>query len=322
MAAAGGAGGGAAPARPPGRGESLVSFLVRAPSRPGAIRPVPPERRTGVDYPTAWARRYPVRLARAVLTDNLTGPVARGLCSPTIEGREHLDVLEGPAIFTANHASHLDTALVLACLPANVRHRTVVAAAADYFFDRRWKGALWAFSLNSIPMERVRVNRRSADIAAGVIEEGWNLLVFPEGGRTADGWGQEFKGGAAYLAKRCGVPLVPVHLSGTRAILAKGSGRLRPGHTDVRFGRPMRLQAGEDARRFALRVERAVSQLADEADTDWWSARRRAAAGTTPSLRGPDISPWRRSWALPDSASPAGRRRVARQPGERWPWKD
>ena len=296
---------------------SGLTFVMRKPQRPAAVAPSPPERRTGVHYDTAWARRYPVRLVRAVLTDNVAAPVARAICSPLVEGREHLDVLTGPAIFTANHASHLDTALVLACLPAEMRHRTVVAAAADYFFDRRWKAALWAFSLNSIPMERVRVNRRSADIAAELIGGGWNLIVFPEGGRSEDGWGQEFKGGAAYLAKRCDVPVVPVHLSGTRAILRKGSGRLRPGETEVRMGRPMRAREDEDARHFAQRIEQAVSELADEAGTDWWTARRRAAAGTTPSLRGPDISPWRRSWALPDSAG--RRRRPAPAPGARWP---
>jgi 1-acyl-sn-glycerol-3-phosphate acyltransferase len=302
---------------------SQLRFVLTKPGRPGAIAPTPPERRTGVDYGTSWARRYPVRLVRAVLTDNLGAPIARAICSPRIEGVDQLDNLEGPVIFTANHASHLDTGLVIACLPPKIRHRTVVAAAADYFFDRRWKAALWAFSLNSIPMERVKANRKSADVAAELIEQGWNLLVFPEGGRTPDGWGQEFKGGAAYLAKRCNVPVVPVHISGTRAILPKGSGRFRPGETELRFGRPTRPGVGadgreEDARRFAALVERAVSELADEAGSDWWSARRRAAAGDTPSLRGPEIASWRRSWQLPEPAG--GRRRLAPEPGERWPW--
>ena len=52
--------------------------------------------------------------------------------------------VESPVIFAANHASHVDTALLLSSLPVRFRHRTVVAAAADYFFDRRWKADLWA----------------------------------------------------------------------------------------------------------------------------------------------------------------------------------
>ncbi len=132
--------------------------------------------------------------------------------------------------------------------------------------------------------------------------DGWSLIIFPEGGRTADGWGQEFKGGAAYLAKRCGVPVIPVHIRGTRAVLAKSSTRLRPGSTEIRLGDPLIPREDEDARKFAARIEHAVAALADEAESDWWSARRHAAAGTTPPFRGPEASPWRREWELPNSA--------------------
>ena len=84
------------------------------------------------------------------------------------------------------------------------RHHTIVAAASDFFFDRTWKSILWSFSLAAIPIERSKVNRRSADTAAELIEEGWNLVIFPEGGRSPDGWTQPFRGGAAYLARRTG----------------------------------------------------------------------------------------------------------------------
>ena len=290
-----------------------MNFLLRSPTRPGGVEPVPPEKGTGVDYGTAWARRYPVRLARAMVLDDLTVPAVQALARPHILGRDALERLDGPVIVTANHASHLDTAVLLAALPASRRHRTVVAAAADYFFDRQWKSVLSAFWLGAIPMERLKVNRRSAEVAAGLIEEGWSLVIFPEGGRSPDGWGQEFKGGAAYLAKRCGVPVVPVHLRGTRAVLPKSGGglpaRLRPGRVEIRFGRPLHPREGEDARRFSARLESAVAVLADEAETDWWSARLRASRDETPAIRGPDTSPWRRTWALAESADPARRRR-------------
>jgi 1-acyl-sn-glycerol-3-phosphate acyltransferase len=295
--------------------------VLKRPTRPGGAEPLPLPRDLGVDYDTGWARTYPVRLARAILLDDVTRPLMSAGCRPTIYGLEHLDSLDGPVIFAGNHASHLDTALLLSCLPPRIRHHAVVGAAADYFFDRRFKAALWAFSLGAIPMERVKVNRRSADLAAALIEEGWSFVIFPEGGRSPDGWGQEFKGGAAYLAKRCSVPVVPVHLRGTRAILAKGSRRLRPGPTEVRFGDALSPEANEDARRFAARIERAVAVLADEAETDWWSARVRAAGGGTPPFRGPAVSPWRRAWGLPSSADPTARSsdEAASASGRRWP---
>ena len=283
-------------------GESGLRFVTGKPTRPVSVGAVVPERKLGTDYDTAWARRYPVRLARAIVLDDFSRPVLRVAMSPRVIGLEHLDPVDGPMILAANHASHLDTALLLSILPSWLRHRTIVAAAADYFFDRRWKAAMWSFGLGAIPMERSKVNRRSADLAAELVNDGWSLIIFPEGGRTPDGWGREFKGGASYLAKRCGVPVIPVHIRGTRAVLAKSSSRFRPGSTEIRLGDALRPEEGEDARKFAARIERAVAALADEAESDWWSARRRAAAGTTPPFRGPDVSAWRREWALPDSA--------------------
>ena len=294
--------------RTPRRPGRVLRSVLATPPWPGTVERPVPLRNVGADYDTAWSRTPVARFARAVIVDNVTRPVVRLVASPRVIGRELLEPLSGPVVFAANHSSHLDTAIVLSCLPPRFRHHAVVAAASDYFFDRRWKGGLWSLTLGTIPMERTRVNRRSADLAARLLDEGWSLVIFPEGGRSEDGWGQEFRGGAAYLAKRCGVPVVPVHLHGVRPILPKGGSRLRPGEVEVRFGTPLRPfvpgDAGgreEDARRFSARLEQAVAALADEAESDWWSARRRAALGITPDPRGPDAAPWRRAWDLPDS---------------------
>jgi 1-acyl-sn-glycerol-3-phosphate acyltransferase len=276
-------------------------FPFRRPTWPAGVARPAPERHVGIDYDHTWSRRYPVRLARAVVLDNVTRPAARLLAPTTVRGTEHLRHVGAPVIFAANHASHLDTPLLLTTLPVRFRHRTVVAAAADYFFDRRWKAVLWSFGLAAIPFERARVNRRSADVAAELLAEGWNLVIFPEGGRSPDGWAQPFRpASAAYLARRTGCPVVPVHVNGTRHVLPKTGDRRLPRRSPVSvvFGTPLSADDGEDARRFAERVETAVAVLADEATSDWWSARRRAARGGTPSLRGPAVAGWRRSWAL------------------------
>ena len=101
-------------------------------------------------------------------------------------------------------------------------------------------------------------------------------------------------------------------------MFAKSSSRLRPGTTEIRFGDALSPDEGEDARKFAARIEQAVATLADEAESDWWSAQRRAAAGLTPSFRGPDASPWRREWSLPDSARKD--QRAVRERRRREPW--
>jgi 1-acyl-sn-glycerol-3-phosphate acyltransferase len=288
------------------------AFPVGAPTWPTSVPRPPVERRTGVHYDTAWARRYPTRLARALFVDDVLRPLVRVLGAPRVHGLDRLEHVEAPAIFAANHRSHLDTPLLVTSLPPRFRHKAVVAAAADYFFSNRRKGAWNAFSICAIPMERFRVNRRSADLAAGLIDDGWNLVIFPEGGRSRDGWGQEFRGGAAYLSLRCGRPVVPVHVEGTRRVLKRGDRYPTPAGppfgrgagVHVTFGTPVRAEPGEDARRMAARLEAAVAALADESATDWWTARRHAAAGTTPALTGPPVAAWRRAWELGE-----GRRR-------------
>ena len=168
--------------------------------------------------------------------------------------------------------------------------------------------------IGAIPIERSKVTRRSADQAAELIDDGWSMLIFPEGGRSPDGWGQPFRGGAAYLSSRCGVPVVPGAPRGHRPDPAQGrqapDARRTSGSPSAT---PLPPGEGETAARYAERIERAVAELADEATTDWWQARQRAAAGTTPPLTGPNAPAWRRAWALGD------RSRKRRRQTRAWP---
>ena len=143
------------------------------------------------------------------------------------------------------------------------------------------------------------------------------MVIFPEGGRSPDGWGQPFRGGAAYLAIRCGVPVVPVHIEGTGRILPQGrqAPPARAGRV-VTFGAPAAGRPrARRSQRFAARIEHEVAALADEATTDWYSARLRAHASASPALTGPDVGAWRRTWALGDRrkrAADAGPTALAR----------
>jgi 1-acyl-sn-glycerol-3-phosphate acyltransferase len=267
---------------------------------PRGVELLAAEPTTGIHYDTEWGRSWAARMGRYFVVEGPMRAMVRGLASPRRVGVDRLSELEGPAIFAANHHSHLDAPLLLTSIPEPWRHKIIVGAAADYFFGNRVTSAASSLALGAIPIDRSRVNRRSADQAADLIAEGWSLLIFPEGGRSPDGWGQGHRGGAAYLAARCGVPVVPVHVLGTDRIFAKGDKRPRPGTTTVTFGRPIAPDESENTTRLAARIETAVAELADEARTDWWSARRRASQGDTPSLTGPQTTSWRRTWALGD----------------------
>jgi 1-acyl-sn-glycerol-3-phosphate acyltransferase len=293
-----------------------LPFPYSAPTVPEGVEPPEARRRSGPTYDTDWARRLPARLGRAALRETVMRGAVKALAAPELHGLDRLEALrsEGqPVIFAGNHHSHLDTPVLLTAVPEPWQERMFVVAAADYFFRNPVTSALSALVINAIPFERTRINRRSSDQAAALIEDGWSMLIFPEGGRSPDGWGQPFRGGAAYLALRCDVPIVPVHIEGTRRILRKGKTLPTPSTVKVTFGPPLRPAEGDDARRFAATIETAVAELADEATTDWWSARRRAHQGTTPGLTGPDAAGWRRAWALGD---PSRRTRRAKR---RWP---
>ncbi|GIT01375.1 MAG: hypothetical protein CM1200mP26_30870 [Acidimicrobiales bacterium] len=147
--------------------------------------PLPPPGKMGADYDTAWARRYPARLVRAALLEGVMRPTMSAIASPDRRGLDRLDDLNGPVVFVANHHSHADTPLLLTSIPEPWRHRVVVGAAADYFFGNRFSGAVSALAIGAVPIERTRVGRRSADMARDLIDDGWSVLLYPEGGRKS-----------------------------------------------------------------------------------------------------------------------------------------
>jgi 1-acyl-sn-glycerol-3-phosphate acyltransferase len=256
----------------------------------------------------------------------IEGPMrlaVRAVASPRVSGLDRLtDLLRvdepQPVIFAPNHHSHIDTGVMIRSIPSVWRRELVVAAAADYFFDAHWKAAMSALALNAIPIDRDATSRATFDRLRDAIADGSSLIIYPEGGRSPDGWGQDFKGGAAYLSTRTGAPIVPVHLDGTGEIFGKGASRLSPGRTTVLFGTPITAADGENTRRYNERIEAAVTRLGDETLTDWWTASRNAATGRSPKLSGPDHNGWRRQWHLGEKRrlSTAG---VRRRRARRWP---
>ncbi|CAB4900293.1 unannotated protein [freshwater metagenome] len=320
-------------ARAAGSVESLITkvtkplaskgFPYRKPNVPrGVVVPREPSK-LGADFETAWARKYPARMSRALLTQGPMRWLTRAVAAPTVKGADRLEDLRvldtpPPLIFTPNHHSHLDTPLSIYAIPEPWRHKLVVAAAADYFFTSRGKGSAAALVLNALPIDREATGRKSADQIRDLMADGWSLLIYPEGGRSPDGWGQDFKGGAAYLSARTGAAVVPMFIDGTGPIYGKGMKRPRPGRTTVVFGSPLRAEPDENTRRFNARIESAVTLLGDETLTDYWTARRNAAAGNSPRLTGPEYSSWRRDWSLSERRQ-LGDAGLRRRQKRRWP---
>ena len=226
-----------------------------------------PERGAVVPAPASdlgWARQEPVRTLRYLIQHGLLLPFTEVMAHPKVEGREWVRELERPVIFAANHSSHADTSLVLHALTDRARDRTVVAAAADYWFKRPLLGNLVSLFLNTFPFSRTGGAQAQLHSSSQLLKSGWNLVLFPEGSRSPDGRIQEFKPGVGHLANETGTPVVPVHIRGAHRIMPKGQKLPLPAPARVRIGKPMTLQPKEGSREFTLRVENAVRQLSME----------------------------------------------------------
>jgi len=265
------------------------------------------------EFPTSWARTAAAKAVREGILRFGFRPLVWNETEPAVEGVDNLESVRPPVIFVANHASHVDTPLFLCSLPKTWRERTAVAAAADYFFDVWWRAATTALVFNTFPIERSG-GKRATLTARRLLEEGWNLLVFPEGTRSKDGWVGRWRHGAARLATEHGVPLIPVAIRGTYAAMPRGRSWPRKGRmpVSVRFGRALWPGDGEDFGSVSRRVQQELARLWDEDATNWYASLRRDAEGRTPSLAGPQAAGWRRMWASSRPLPRRGRGKVWR----------
>ena len=152
-----------------------------------------------------------------------------------VEGLEKI-APEGSYVFVSNHLSYMDTPVVLANIPVQFRF-----LAKRGLFQIPLLGTHLARAGHiPVPRDDARAALKTMTIAAQAIRErGISLLIFPEGGRSRSGEIAAFKEGAAYIAIRAGVPLVPIALRGTREVLPFGSAHVRPGSVTMRIGEPI-----------------------------------------------------------------------------------
>jgi 1-acyl-sn-glycerol-3-phosphate acyltransferase len=279
--------------------------LVPRSALPWAPSPEPRE------FPTAWARTPTAKAVREGILRYAFKPLVWTETDPRVEGLDNLEGLTPPVMFVANHASHIDTPLILCSLPNEWRARTAVAAAADYFFDVWWRAATTALIFNTFPIERAG-GKRATDTARKLVDEGWNLVVYPEGTRSRDGWVGRIRHGAARLCLEYGIPAVPLALRGTFSAMPRGRSWPLPGRMpiSVRFGLAVHPQDGEDFRGLSKRLQQALAQLWDEDATTWYESLRRAAAGATPPMSGPAGPRWLRVWESTRPLPRPGRPRV------------
>jgi 1-acyl-sn-glycerol-3-phosphate acyltransferase len=194
-----------------------------------------------------WARCAPARMVRETILQFILAPLMDWYTRPRVRGREVFDELPHPVIFVANHSSHLDTPTILRALPLRWRQRTAVAAAADYFYKKRAVANMVALTFNTVPLARNGggVGNGSTEHVDHLIDQRWNLLMFPEGTRSRDGRLGKMRSGAAVIAQLHGIPIVPIYVKGTHDAMPPGQNwpkrRLlaRRYRVEVHFGTPI-----------------------------------------------------------------------------------
>ena len=188
---------------------------------------------------------------------------ARGLvwgagCSLTVRGAENLGKYP-VAVYASNNTSYMDTPVVFASLPFQFRilakKELWPIAFIGWYLDRS----------GQIPIDTVNPRATLSSLGLGVkaLRSGMPLFVFPEGARTPTGGLQNFLSGAAYLAIRAQVPVVPIALSGVYDLLPIHTRHLYPGELTLTAGEPIET-TGMTLRQMdelTLKIRSAIGEL-------------------------------------------------------------
>jgi 1-acyl-sn-glycerol-3-phosphate acyltransferase len=216
-----------------------------------------------------WARSWAAGMVRETILRFVLTPLVNLYTRRRAAGREMLANIKGPVILAANHASHIDTPVILASLPRKLRRRTAVAAAADYFYRNKLVASLVSLIFNAVPIDRrgAGLSKQASRHLDRLLDQGWSLLVYPEGTRSRNGGPGRVRRGAAVLASRHRVPVVPIRISGTAKAMPPGRfwpkrlhGKLmsKRHRVEISFGAP--IQPSKDPTELARRVQAFFEQ--------------------------------------------------------------
>ncbi len=225
----------------------------------------PALRSAAISLDQKWARTWLAGVARESLMHFVLEPLMGYYARRRATGSEKLSSVKGPVILVANHASHLDTPVILSALPRNLRKRTAVAAAADYFYRNRAVASLVSLFFNTVPIERKGGGglAKNGSHLDNLLDQGWNLLLYPEGTRNrTTGAPSRVRRGAAVLAAAHKLVIVPIRVTGTADAMPPGRmwpkrlrGKLLSSRhrIEVSFGDP--IQPSDDTAALIERVQ-------------------------------------------------------------------
>ena len=158
--------------------------------------------------------------------------VCRSYWRAEVRGKGYLPS-KGPYVIAPVHRSNIDT-LLAGCLT----HRRIRFMGKDTLWKYRWSGALFS-SLGAFPVHRGAPDREALRNCEAAVKGGEPVVIFPEGTRQSGPKLQPLFEGAAFVAARAGVPIIPVGIGGSEWAMTKGSKRIRPVKVVVVVGEPI-----------------------------------------------------------------------------------
>jgi long-chain acyl-CoA synthetase len=203
-----------------------------------------------------WTRRPWARALRFCMLHALVFPVVRLLAWRRVELSPEIRAARGPLLLAANHQSYLDVPLLLLSLPPSLRHRVAPAMWKEHFAAHfHPAGAPWPQRLshslqyllavlffNAFPLPQSEAGAaQSIRYAGELADDGWSILIFPEGERTLTGAIGPFFPGVALLAARLRLPVTAIRIEGLHRILPRNAALPRPGRVTVRIDSPAPL---------------------------------------------------------------------------------
>ncbi len=188
-------------------------------------------------------------------------------CRIRIDGCEHLPT-DGAYVLAPTHRSIIDTPIGSA-----LSRRRLRFMGADKWWSNSTFGRLLT-ALGGFPVTRGTADREALKRSIAMLADGEPLVLFPEGERKSGPIVQPLFDGAAYVAIKAGVPIVPVGIGGSERALPKGSRFIRPRRVHVVIGPPIPVDAAGRTRRDHVRE--VTAQLHDDLQSLFDAAQVRA----------------------------------------------
>ncbi|MFL5776701.1 MAG: AMP-binding protein [Chloroflexota bacterium] len=178
-------------------------------------------------------------------------------------GLERIHLADGPFIITPNHCLHLDNGIILSRLPMGLRWKLSVAAAADTIYKNPVQGILASVVANAFPLKREGGVRKSLDLLGSRLDQGFSVLIYPEGKLTVGGPLQAFQAGAGLMAVEGGTPIIPVKLKIHSMSIIDRRRMPAPlrGDVELVIGEPIWFSGDTDHATATTRLEQAVAAL-------------------------------------------------------------